>query len=159
MDFIEFKYTTREGAEVTFTDNEYIGINQDELDIYLYFQDNKLLPIEFRVRWEDAWDLGSVIQYYGEPSFYTIDYDQHGYYPHIYYSQLGLIFIAYQDHKPLNERMPVDTIYITDLPANQEKYLALRNRMYEDHFTGSEQPVTQYDWEGFGICPQEIYYD
>jgi hypothetical protein len=97
-------------------------------------------------------DLRSMVNHFGEPDGYTVGFDEGFYAITVFYPDIGLVFVAYQEWgDPISQDMPVVRYYFlspedpVNFPSIFHNYLKLsRPSIHEKQYI---------KWEGYGIVP------
>jgi hypothetical protein len=153
LDFLrDSEFVSNEGwIEIKHEKPSLHWLRGDGNGAYIDFYENKAVIIEFLDR-ERFYDLGSMANHFGEPDGYTVGFDQGIYAIKVFYPDIGLVFVAYQEWgDPISQDMPVVRYYFlspedpVNFPSIFHNYLKLsRPSIHEKQYI---------KWEGYGIVP------
>ena len=115
------------------------------------FYENKVIFIRFNFR-ERIYDLGSMVNNFGEPDGYTVGFDEGFYAITVFYPNIGLVFVAFQDWgDPISQDMPVVRFYFLS-PEDSLNFPSIFHNYLKLSYPNIREK-RYIKWEGYGIEP------
>ena len=148
---LDLEFFSEEGSIKTQDDKSSLyWYGGDRNNAYIDFYENKVIFIQLLI---EIYDLGSVVNHFGEPDGYTVDFDEGFYAIKVFYPNIGLVFVSYQDWgDPISQDMPGDSFYFLS-PEDPKNFSSVFYKYLNISYSGF--PEKQYiKWEGFGIIPE-----
>ena len=155
LDFLrDSEFVSDEGwIEIKYEKPSLHWYRGDGVGATIRFYENKVILIGFWFNYgKRIFDLGSMVNHFGEPDGYTVGFDEGFYAITVFYPDIGLVIVAFQDWgDPISQDMPVAKFYFlspedpVNFPSIFHHYLKLSNpRIREQQYI---------NWAGYGIVP------